>query len=195
MHPARKRLLEYGIVGLAIATAILAGLQFRPSGILPSEGILQVLVTDDPLTVTCHNPLQTISIVSLKVNISSIQAHRSGALDLTSEWVPVPNSPMTIDLVKLQTSAQLVASASLPPGKITDLRLNITSAVAKTSSGVTENLVVSSDPLKASLGPVGEVRSGMTTSVVADLHPHVICEVTGTFRLTPVLTATARAPQ
>ncbi len=193
MHPATKKLLEYGLVGLVIATGVIAGVQLRPSSLLPSNGIVQLLITDDPLTVTCPHPQASVTFTSLMVNISSVEVHRSGALNLTSEWITLINSPQTIDILKLKNATQLLGSKSLPEGTITSIRLNVTSVVAHTSSG-SVSLRVPSGTLRASLGPVGEVRSGMTTSVVADVQPHIVCEGNGTIRVTPVLTATVRGP-
>ncbi len=193
MHPATRKLLQYGLVGLVIATGVIAGVQLRPSSILPSNGIVQLLITDDPLTVTCPHPQASVTFTSLLVTISSVEVHRSGALNLTSEWIPVTGSSQTIDILKLKNANQLLGSKSLPEGTITSIRLNVTSVVAHTSSGSVSR-TVPSGTLRASLGPVGEVRGGMTTSVVAQIQPHVVCEGNGTIKLTPMLTATARGP-
>ncbi len=192
LHPATKKLVEYGIVGLVIATAVVTGIQYRPAGILPASGILQVLITGDPLAIACPHPPTDITLTSLTITVASVEVHRTGALDLAGEWIPVTNAPKTIDLLQIKNVNQLLGSASLPAGTITSIRLNVTSATAMAGSGPIP-VTVSSGKLEASLTPNGEVKSGMTTSLVVE--PHVVCEGSGMFRLTPELTATSRDTQ
>jgi hypothetical protein len=187
--------VEYGFVGLVIATAIIVGAQFRPADILPSNGTLQIRITDDPLTISCPSPRQSVTFTSLNVTLSSIEAHWTGALSLTDRWMPVPGAPTAIDILQLRNVNKLLGSISVPEGTVTSIRLNVSSAVATSSTGTPHEFVISSGKLEVSLASNGEVRSGMTTSVVVDFQPHVVCEGTGTFRLTPVLTATSRAPE
>ena len=185
-------MLEYGIVGLVIATAVVAGTQYRPAGILPSSGIMQVLITGDPSTITCPHPQADKTLTSLTIIVGSVEVHRTGAFDLAGEWMPVTNVPKTIDLLQIKNVNQLLGSVSLPEGTITSVRLNVTSATAVTDSG-SIHVAVPSGKLEASLTPNGEVKSGMTTSLVVE--PHVVCESSGMFRLTPELTATSRDTQ
>ncbi len=180
-------------MGLVIATAVVAGIQFRPANILPSNGRLQVLVTDAPLTVDC--PHQTINLTSLVVTIGSVQVHRSGGLNPTGEWPTVLNAPKSFDILQLKNVTQFLGSTSIPESTITLVRLNVTSVTASTTGGKSIDVVLSSGKLEVQ--PVGsvEVRSGMTTSVVVDFQPHLVCEGNGTVRLTPVLAASSRGPQ
>ncbi len=195
MHPVTKKLAEYGFVGLVIATAIIVGFQLKPASILPSNGILQVRITDDPLTISCPHPPADVTLASLTVTISSIEAHRVGALSITGEWVLVSNRTKTIDILQLRNLTPLIGSTSVLESTITSVRLNVVSVAATTSSGAPRPLILSSDKLEVPLGSNGEVRTGMTTSVVIDFQPHVVCEGNGTLRLTPVLTATSRGPE
>src|SRR4030081_2122969 len=121
-----KRLVRYGIVGLVIAIALIAGLQLRPPALLPSMGKLQISITTDPLTsnplaVICHGNSngngngngnrdgqkdQVENLTSLVVNIESIQVYRTGALNLTGGWISIPNASKTLDLLNLKTFSQ-----------------------------------------------------------------------------------------
>src|SRR5438094_9490887 len=97
-NPATKRLAQYGIVGLAIAASVIAGLQIIPPNFLPSTGILQISIQSDPVTVSCHGMnAENVTLTSLVVNISSVRVHRSGALSLTGEWITLKDSPRTLD--------------------------------------------------------------------------------------------------
>jgi hypothetical protein len=194
LHPVTKKLVEYGFVGLVIATAIIVGAQFRPASILPSNGILQIRITDDPLVVTCPGPHAGMNLTSLTVTLTSVEARTTEALRLTGEWVPVSNATTTIDIFRLGDLTPLIGSTSVPESTITSVRLNVALVAATTSLGAHPPLVLSSDKLEVPLGSNGEVRTGMTTSVVIGFH-HIGCEGNGTLRLTPVLTATSSGPK
>ena len=195
LHPVTRKLVEYGFVGLAIATAIIVGVQLKPASILPSNGTLQVRITDDPLTISCRHPPANVTLTSLTVTISSIEAHRVGALSITGDWVLVSSGTKPIDILQLGSLTPLIGSTSVPESTITSLRLNVSSVAATTSSGAHPTLILSSDKLEVPLGSNGEVRTGMTTSIVIDFQPHVVCEGNPTLRLTPVLTATSGGPE
>ena len=167
-------------------------MQYRPASILPSTGTLLVAITGDPVAITCPNLRVDVRLTSLTVSISTVQVHRTGGLDQTGELITVPNSARTIDLLLIRNTQELLGSVNLPEGTITSVRLSVTSAVASSGTGPL-HVLVPSGSLEASLTPNGQVRSGMTTSVVVE--PHVVCEGNGTLRLTPVLTATSRSSQ
>ncbi len=126
-----------------IAVALIAGLQVRPQSLLPSAGTLQVSITGDPLTsdplnVTCHGSHGSLvqSFTSLNVTISSVEAHRTGALNLTGDWIPIPGAPKTLDLLDLKSFTQLLGSVSsghldaqtsaqVTSGKVTSITLEV----------------------------------------------------------------------
>ena len=176
-----------------IAVALIAGLQVRPQSLLPSTGTLQVLITGDPLTsdplsVSCHGSNGgQVQLTSLMVNISSVQVHRTGALNLTGDWIPIPGAPKTLDLLDLKSFTQLLGSTSVPEGVINLVRLTVgptaTAGIGTSSTTVT----ISSGHLDAQTS--AQVTSGKVTSITLEVvQPHVVCEGTGTFRLTPQLT-------
>ena len=151
-----------------------------------------MLITDDPLTVGCPGQ-KSVIFTSLNVTVSSIEAHWTGTLSL-DRWMPVTGASASFDILQLRNVSKLLGSTSVPEGTITSMRLNISSVVATTTTGAHPELVVSSGKLEVPLASNGEVRTGMTTSVVVDFQPHVICEGNDRFRLTPVLTATSHGP-
>jgi hypothetical protein len=187
-----RKLVGYGIVGLVIAVALVAGLQVRPQSLLPSMGTIQVSIINDPLTVKCsHGQGQgrvNVTLTSLVVNISSVEVHRTGALGLNGEWIKnITTFPKTLDVLQLNGVSQLLGSTSLPEGTIDIVRITIASATAGTNTGPAK-LIVSSDSLQAQ--PGAQVTGGLKTSIVVE--PHVICEGNATFRLTPELTSTSQ---
>jgi len=128
---------------------------------------------------------ENVALRSLVMNISSVKVHRTGALNLTGEWITLNDTPRTLDIFQLNSITQL-SSRSLPEGTINIVRIDVASATASSDNGPI-SLIVSSDHLQAD--PSAQVTGGMTTSIV--VMPHVVCEGNGTFRLTPELTATS----
>src|SRR5207247_9694984 len=83
-NPATKRLAQYGIVGLAIAASVIAGLQIIPPNFLPSTGILQISIQSYPVTVSCYGMnAENVTLTSFVVNIRSFIFHRTVVLYLT----------------------------------------------------------------------------------------------------------------
>jgi len=167
-----------------IAIGLIAGLQIRPQNLLPSTGILQVSIQGDPLTVACHGSQgHDVTLTSLVVNITSVTVHRTGALNLTGEWIPLTNSPSTLDVLTLTSVTQL-GSTSVQEGTINIVRIDVASA---TANGGAVSLIVPSSHLQAE--PSAQVTGGLTTHIV--VMPHVVCAGNGKFLLTPELTATS----
>ena len=172
-------------------------MQVRPQSLLPSTGTLQVSIvgdplTSDPLSVTCHGSHgpQVQNLTSLVVTISLVQAHRTGALNLTGDWLNVTSSPRTLDLLRLSSLTQL-GSISVADGVVNLVRLTLSpTATAATNSG-SVSVTVSSSHLDAQV--TAQVTSGKVTSITLELaRPHVICDGKG-LRLTPELTATSKS--
>jgi hypothetical protein len=199
-----KKLIGYGAVGLVIAVALIAGVQLRPQNLLPSTGQLQVSIigdpqTSDPLTVICHgnpnpggqnNRVQNISIASLVVNVSSIQVHRTGALNLTGDWVTLSDAPRSLDLLNLKSFDQLHSSTNLPDGVINLVRLTVGPTATAAIGTSSRTVVVSSGHLDAQTN--AQVTSGRVTSITLELlQPHIVCEGNSTLRLTPELTVSS----
>jgi hypothetical protein len=199
-----KKLVGYGIVGLVIAVALIAGLQVRPQSILPSMGTLQISITGDPTTtdplnVTCHGMSshsgqggQILSLGSLVVNISSVQVHRTGELNLTGDWITIPNAPKTLDLLDLKTFNQVLGSTSMHDGIINLVRLTVGSTATAGIGTGSRTVTVSSGHLDAQTS--AQVTSGKVTSITLELvQPHVVCQGNGDLTLTPQLAATSES--
>jgi hypothetical protein len=197
-----KKLVGYGIVGLVVAIALIAGLQVRPQSFLPSMGKLQISITGDPLTsdplsVTCHGngnrgsqKDQIQNLTSLVVNISSIQVHRTGALNLTGDWITLPDAPKSLDLLDLKTFNQILGSTSMPDGVINLVRLTVGPTAMASIGTSSKTVTVSSGHLDAQTN--AQVTSGKVTSITLEVvQPHVVCQGNGDFRLTPELTVSS----
>ena len=189
-----------------IAVALVAGLQARPQNLLPSIGKLQISITGDPLTsdplsVTCNGNAnhgnqkdQVQNLTSLVVNIASIQVHRTGALNLTGEWITISDAPKVVDLLNLKSFDQLHGSTSLPDGVINLARLTVGPTATAGIGQSSEAATVSSGHLDTQTN--AQVTSGKVTSITLELiQPHVVCEGNGALRLTPELTATSETTE
>ena len=177
-----------------IAIVLIAGLQVRPQSFLASAGKLQISITGDPLTsdplsVKCpgSHAGQVQNLTSLVVNVSSVEVHRTGELNLTGDWIPIPDAPKTLDLLQLKSFTQLLGSTSMPDGVINLVRLTV-GPTATASVGASSKMVtVSSGHLDAQTN--AQVTSGKVTSITLEVvQPHVVCQGNGDFRLTPQLT-------
>ena len=202
-NPATKRLFEYGLIGLAIGAAIVAGLQLRPIGIFPTQGILQIYLTDgvpvvdfsQPQLSSCHG---NCSASSLNVKITAIEVHTSGINNMTGVWTAVcaKQLPMTVDLVKVMDIAKNLCGASIQPDTITNVRMTVDeSSITAQITGVGfKNCTVPSGKLEIPLSPLAEIRAGKTTTITVDFQPHIVITGTGDCKLTPVLHATTTGP-
>jgi len=171
----------------------------RPQSLLPSAGTLQVSITgdpltSDPLTVTCHGshggPVQLASLI---VNVSSVEVHRTGALNLTGDWIPIPGAPKSLDLLDLKSFNQVLGSTNMPDGVINLVRVTVGPTATASIGTVSATVTVSSGHLDAQTN--AQVTSGKVTTITLEVvQPHVICNGNGDFRLTPELSATSNGP-
>src|ERR1044071_9239796 len=108
------------LAGLALAAAVLGGslaCNDSPSSPSLSGGNFSVRLRDTPFT----------DAKAVLVTFSSVRAHRSD-----SDWTVVPftsaATTRTCDLKKLETSEDVLGTASLPAGHYTQVRLVVQSA-------------------------------------------------------------------
>ena len=189
MDPASGKLLQFGLIGLVVAAALVAGFELKPAGILPVNGTFIIEITNVAPDISAPGfACGDCEVTSLNVTVDSVKIHRAGAFNITGEWVEIVSTARTIDIMRVKNAAELLGSVSLSEGTITSVRLHLTQAVARIAKFEQPNtLIVPSDELKISLHSSAVVRSGMTTTIVVDFQPHVVCQGNGECRLTPVL--------
>jgi hypothetical protein len=136
------------------------------------------------------------------VTFSSVRAHRSD-----SDWTVVPfvnaATTRTCDLKKLETSEDVLGTASLPTGHYTQVRLVVQSAMlffdnASTGSACATTITAPAGASAALEIPSGEVRlnrefdvtSSATTTMLLDFDGDQSIRLTGNNRymMTPVIT-------
>jgi hypothetical protein len=178
-----------------------AGLQFRPQAIFPSQGSLEIKITagvpvadiSTQSPPSCHNCTAT----SLNVTITMIEVHTSGINNMTGKWTPVctKQMPLTIDIVKVTNVTKLLCNDKIQPDTITNIRLTVSSAIAIiTEQTKPVSLTIPSGKLEIPIGPLAQIEAGKTTTVIVEFQPHIVDQGDGNYRLTPVLHAMTTGP-
>ena len=137
---------------LALAAALAAGslaCTDSPSSPSLSGGNFTVRLRDTPFT----------DAKAVLVTFSSVRAHRSD-----SDWTTVPfinaATQRTCDLKKLETSEDVLGTASLPAGRYTQLRLVVQSATLFFDNASTGAACASSIPPPAGASATLDIPSG-----------------------------------
>jgi Domain of unknown function (DUF4382) len=205
-NPATKKLFEYGLIGLAIGAVLVAGLQFRPQAIFPSQGTLDIKLTDgvpvaqlttqSPSSDSCHG---NCNATSISLTITMIEVHTSGINNMTGEWTQVCTSqlPMTINLTQLPSVTENLCGTKFQPEAITNMRLSVSAGVAEIPGVGIKALSFPSGKLEIPLSPLAEISAGKTTTITVDFvfQSHIVCPGNGgNCKLTPVLHAMSDGP-
>lgn len=187
MDPASRKLFQFGIIGLVMASAVVAGFELRPVGVFSAYGTLVLEISSAPPDISSPPSVcKSCEVESLTVTVESVWAHRTGILNTEGEWVQVL-STKTFDLTHMVNVNELLGSSSIPPGEITQVRMNVTQAVARFSeSSDPVTLDIPSGNLKINLQSA-LVKAGMTTTIVLEINPHIVCQGNEQCKLTPVL--------
>ncbi len=151
------------IVVIVIIALAGAGLYYYTS-----HGTVEVYVTtgnSDPIYLT----------------ISSIMLHSK-----SGQWITVSNTTRT---VLLSSNLSFLASASVPAGNYTEVRLIISSATV-TIGGVNISVTVPSGVIKIPIIAGGlKVSGGSTAKLEIIIGPHLVSTKSGKYILSPVITA------
>ncbi len=116
------------------------------------------------------------------LTISSVMLHSK-----SGQWITISNQTKT---VLLSSNLSFLASASIPPGNYTEVRLVISSATV-TIAGVNVTVSVPSGVIKIPIVPGGlKVQGGKTAKLEILIGPHLIQNGRGQYILSPVITAT-----
>ena len=182
-----------------IATVLIAGLQVRPQGVFPSQGILQIGITDSAPSVSLVSPgLQAkcrgeCNATSVNLTVTSIEVHTSGIDNVTGEWTPVcPKILKSLDLIQLRNLTQIICSTNIQPETITNIRLSVATITANISGVGIVTLTVPGGKLEIPISPLASVQGGKTATILVDIQPHIVCQGNGDCKITPVLRATSK---
>jgi len=147
------------------------------------KGNLVLRITDAPAG---------LDVEKAEVTISNVEVHFEGA-NATNEsnasvpgWSTVLNETKTFDLIQLVNVTELLGSADLEPGKYTQVRLTVESAVA-VINGTEYNLTVPSKAIH--LVHEFEIVEGETTTLTLDFNAQESIHSTkdGEYAMKPVI--------
>jgi uncharacterized protein DUF4382 len=193
---ASRSILQFGLIGLALAGGLLAVLQVRPMVVLPFNGTFSVQVQSpyaqlSPAADVCFD----CNVTSLRLTIDSVTVHREGELNLTGGWLQISQSTTVLNTSGITGIGQLIGQASLPPGKVNLIRLNVSSASAEEPGTGPVQLSFPSGRIDVVLSPSGEVKSGRVTTVFLIFPLRISCGGNGDCRLKPVTVARVSGPE
>ncbi|SPQ02110.1 exported hypothetical protein [Candidatus Sulfobium mesophilum] len=146
-----------------------------------SSGTLSVEITD-------AKPVLPTGVAQVFVTIDEVSVHSSGG-----QWVSLSmaQTPFTMDLLQLTSgrTTQLVPPATLAPGKYTQLRLGVQSAMIVTDMGQQLPVTIASGDLKTDKNFNFDVTGGgaVTLTVDFDLSQSLVVTGSGSYKLKPVL--------
>jgi hypothetical protein len=146
-----------------------------------SSGTLSVEITD-------AKPVLPTGVAQVFVTIDEVSVHSSGG-----QWVSLSmaQTPFTMDLLQFTSgrTTQLVPPATLAPGKYTQLRLGVQSAMIVTDTGQQLPVTIASGDLKTDKNFNFDVTGGgaVTLTVDFDLSQSLVVTGSGSYKLKPVL--------
>jgi hypothetical protein len=144
-------------------------------------GSLSVAITD-------ARPALPDGVVQVFVTIDEVSVHQSAG-GWTS--LPMPQTPFTIDLLQFTDgrTTQLVPEVMLNPGKYTQVRLGVQSAIIVTDTGQHIPVEIPSGDLKTEQNFDFEVAKGVAAALTVDfdLSQSLVVTGAGDYSLKPVL--------
>ena len=166
------------VVVVVVVAAVAAYMYYTAT----SGGRVYVYLTD-PGTHTPAPTASNSSPTAIYLTVTSIMLHST-----SGSWVTVSNKTVTVELT---SSLSFLASATIPPGNYTEVRL-VVSAVTVSVNGVNVSATLPSGVLKIPIIKGGlDVKKGQTAYLVIYMGPHLTQTGTGQYILRPVLTAEA----
>lgn len=149
---------QYQIIATVVIIALLLGGWFFLKG---GNGTLVLQITDAP---------SDLNIEKADVTVSSVQVHMAGVdfdENSTTEagWVTIVEEAKTFDLIAIKDIKEFLGTEDLKPGKYTQIRLSIDSALV-TIDGNEYNLDVPSEKLK--LTSPFDIVEGETVTLTLD---------------------------
>jgi hypothetical protein len=183
---SRRYILTFAVIGILIATGLIAIGTFGPTVLLPTifparAGTLDIKVTDAPV--------QDLS--SLNITVDQFEVHQQEADQWTN--VTINKGQVTFDLVKLRNITQDAALDQIPLGNYTKIRMRVLSAIAQIDGG--EVITVRFPPNKLDIIVHFEVKAGQTTSIILDIQVDTLkIAENPQHNATPVIKATVIPP-
>ena len=171
----KKKIVLAIVLVLVVVGGVVGFLFYAPSNV-------QISIRDPP-----QQPYDP-SITGIFVTFTSIEIHSANAGD-ASGWHTITTSA-TVNLFTVLNVSKVLGKASLPAGKYTELRFNV-SAIIVTISGINVTFTMPSASLKIPITGAGAQAYGaLTVNIVLDLsfkNSEILNNPT--LKLNPVATA------
>jgi hypothetical protein len=198
MDRATRRMLYFAVIGLLLASSMIAVFQATP--VLAKDGTVSVYLSNiqtdingqptitgsPPQSVNAHvSGRPTGTLLSLNVTIDSV------SIDRNDNSSPVTsNTKFTFDVLRPFSVSTLISSAKVPAENVTMVTLHVASATAAVQgiNGL-QTVKVPSSELKIPVQPALEVKAQTSSSIVISGTAHIVFTGNGQIILTPVLHA------
>jgi hypothetical protein len=198
MDRATRRMLYFAVIGLLLASSMIAVFQATP--VLAKDGTVSVYLSNiqtdingqptitgsPPQSVNAHvSGRPTGTLLSLNVTIDSV------SIDRNDNSSPVTsNTKFTFDVLRPFSVSTLISSAKVPAENVTMVTLHVASATAAVQgiNGL-QTVKVPSSELKIPVQHALEVKAQTSSSIVISGTAHIVFTGNGQIILTPVLHA------
>ena len=198
MDRATRRMLYFAVIGLLLASSMIAVFQATP--VLAKDGTVSVYLSNiqsdingqptitgsSSQSVNAHvSGSPTGTLLSLNVTIDSVSINRNDNSSAVTS-----NTKFTFDVLRPFSVSTLISSAKVPAENVTMVTLHVASATAAVQgiSGL-QTVKVPSSELKIPVKPALEVKAQTSSSIVISGTAHIVFTGNRQIILTPVLHA------
>lgn len=158
MSNGKQRIGLYGVIGILVATLIIAGFIYAENIFQTSgKGTLKILITDKPVE---------LSHLNITIDWVRVQAENGDLSNLT-----LKTEPFYFDLLQLQNISSTLSETQIPSGNYTMIQMHVITANATFTDGTEAELNVPSDVIKVLLSPHLNLENGGQVTVLLDLQP------------------------
>ena len=198
MDRATRRMLYFAVIGLLLASSMIAVFQATP--VLAKDGTVSVYLSNiqsdingqptitgsSSQSVNAHvSGRPTGTLLSLNVTIDSVSIDRNDNSNAVTS-----NTKFTFDVLRPFNVSTLISSAKVPAENVTMVTLHVASATAAVQgiNGL-QTVKVPSSELKIPVQPALEVKAQTSSSIVISGTAHIVFTGNEQIILTPVLHA------
>ncbi len=198
MDRATRRMLYFAVIGLLLASSMIAVFQATP--VLAKDGTVSVYLSNiqsdingqptitgsSSQSVNAHvSGSPTGTLLSLNVTIDSVSINRNDNSSAVTS-----NTKFTFDVLRPFSVSTLISSAKVPAENVTMVTLHVASATAAVQgiNGL-QTVKVPSSELKIPVQPALEVKAQTSSSIVISGTAHIVFTGNRQIILTPVLHA------
>ena len=198
MDRATRRMLYFAVIGLLLASSMIAVFQATP--VLAKDGTVSVYLSNIQSDINGQPTITGSSSQSVNAHVSGRPTGTLLSLNVTIDSVSIDrndnssavtsNTKFTFDVLRPFTVSTLISSAKVPAENVTMVTLHVASATAAVQgiSGL-QTVKVPSSELKIPVQPALEVKAQTSSSIVISGTAHIVFTGNGQIILTPVLHA------